>query len=159
MSTKKSSLIIFLFIIICSAFTFQHTVQFKNAEWLIGTWENKTARGSVYETWHKVNNRDLVGISYILKEKDTVVFERIRLVEESGSLFYIPAVVDQNNGMPVRFLAKNASETKLVFENPQHDFPQTISYTRVGSDSLVAEIAGKKAGKERKQQFRMKKVK
>lgn len=128
----------------------------KKAEWLIGTWENKTQRGSIYETWNKTSDVELLGKSYMLKEKDTVWLETIRLVQEQDHLFYIPTVKNQNHGQPVRFTATLVSEDKLVFENATHDFPQTISYTRINSDSLVAEIAGIKNGKERKQTFRMK---
>ncbi|MDA4694100.1 hypothetical protein NY544_00095, partial [Enterobacter hormaechei] len=28
------------------------------AMWLIGTWENKTARGSIYESWKKINENE-----------------------------------------------------------------------------------------------------
>lgn len=130
-----------------------------DAGWLIGTWENKTQRGSIYETWNKTNEKELSGKSYIVKEKDTIVFEHIRLVMEQGRLFYIPAVKNQNDGLPVRFAAKTISATELVFENAQHDFPQVISYTRISADSLVAEISGTRNGKERRQTFPMKRVK
>lgn len=46
----------------------------------------------------------------------------------------------------------------LVFENPMHDFPQIISYTKITCDSLVAQISGEKNGQERKQAFPMKRV-
>lgn len=136
-----------------------HTAQIKNAEWLIGTWENKTERGIIYETWIKINNVEFYGKSYILQDKDTIVFETIRLVEEQDSLFYIPTVENQNNALPVRFPSKFISENKLVFENIKHDFPQTISYYKIGTDSLIAEISGTKNGKETKQTFTMKRVK
>jgi|GEM_PF-3228321 len=51
---------------------------------------------------------------------------------------------------------KSMSETQLVFENLKHDFPQIISYTKVTSDSLVAEISGTKNGQ--KQIFPMKQM-
>lgn len=129
------------------------------AEWLIGTWETKTSRGSIYETWAKLSDDEFSGKSYILKDKDTVAFETIRLVQEQGGLFYIPTVKNQNDGLPVRFAAKTISETQLVFENPQHDFPQIISYTKINADSLVAKISGTKNGEEREQAFPMKRVK
>lgn len=50
------------------------------------------------------------------------------------------------------------SETQLVFENLKHDFPQIISYTKVTSDSLVAEISGTKNGQKQKQIFPMKRI-
>ena len=131
----------------------------KDAEWLIGTWENSTTRGSIYETWSKTNVKMFSGKSYAIKEKDTLVFETIQLVWEQNSLYYIPTVKNQNGGLPVRFASKKISDTQLVFENLQHDFPQVISYSKMGSDSLVAEILGTKNGQERKQRFAMKRVK
>lgn len=130
----------------------------RKAEWLIGTWVNRTPKGDTYETWTKKNDREFFARSYILKEKDTIVFETIRLIEEGDSLFYIPVVKEQNNGRPVRFAMKTVSDTKLVFENSRHDFPQVISYTRINADSLVAEISGIIQGKERKQSFPMRKT-
>lgn len=140
------------------AWTIKQINDITKAEWLTGTWENKTARGSIYETWNKTSETELAGKSYIIKEKDTVVFENIRLVQEKDGLFYIPAVKNQNDGLPVRFANKTISETQLVFENPQHDFPQVISYTKITPDSLVAEISGTKNGRERRQLFPMKRV-
>jgi hypothetical protein len=145
-------------IVLCS-WTVQQKNELSRAEWLIGTWENKTSRGSTYETWNKVSNDEFSGKSYMLKENDTVVFETIRLVREKDRLFYIPTVKNQNNNLPVRFAVKTISDTALVFENPQHDFPKIISYTKINTDALVAEISGTKNGQERKQTFPMKRVK
>ncbi len=131
----------------------------RKAEWIIGTWENKTQRGSIYETWVKINDDELSGKSYVLKEKDTVIFETIKLIQEQDSLFYIPTVNNQNDGLPVRFALKSSSDKELVFENPKHDFPQIISYTKINTDSLIAEISGIKNGNKRQQTFPMKRVK
>ena len=95
----------------------------------------------------------------MVKVQDTIVFENIRLVQEKEGIFYIPVVKNQNDGLPVRFVAKTISDTKLIFENPEHDFPQIISYTKISSDSLVAEISGTKNGQIQRQTFRMKRVK
>ncbi len=146
-------------LMVLGSWTIQQKNEIKKAEWLIGTWENKAARGSLYETWAKAGDAGFSGKSYILKEKDTVVFETIQLVQEQGRLFYIPTVKNQNDGLPVRFSLKAISDTGLVFENPQHDFPQIISYTKISTDSLVAEISGRKNGQERKQTFPMRRVK
>lgn len=159
MKTGTKFLILFVGLTTICAWTTKQTNDIKKAEWLIGTWENKTQRGSIYETWSKTNENEFSGMSYIIKEKDTVVFENIRLVQEQDDLFYIPTVKNQNDGLPVRFSTKTISETQLVFENPQHDFPQIISYTKITADSLVAEISGTKNGQERKQTFPMKRVK
>ncbi len=155
---KKSFLAIFSVIIFCS-WSLQPKNEIKNAEWLVGTWENKTQNGSIYETWAKQSEVELAGKSYMLKEKDTIVFETIRLLQENNNLFYIPKVKNQNDNLPVQFTAKTVSDKELVFENLSHDFPQVISYSKINADSLVAEISGTKNGKERKQKFPMRRVK
>lgn len=132
--------------------------QLKQAEWLIGTWENQTQRGTIYETWSKVSDLEFSGKSYALAENDTIVFETLQLIEKQDGVFYIPTVKNQNDGQPVSFSLKKITETELFFENPEHDFPQVISYTRVLPDSLIAEISGMRGGQERKITFRMRKV-
>ena len=159
MKTGNKLLIAIVSLIILCAWTTKETNDIKKGEWLIGTLENRTPKGSIYETWSKTSDNELSGKSYIVKEKDTIVFETIRLVQEQEGLFYIPTVKNQNNSLPVRFATKTISETQLIFENPQHNFPQIISYTKISTDSLVAEISGTKNGQERKQTFPMKRVK
>lgn len=148
--TTTCSLIIFY------AWTTRQVSDIKKTEWLIGTWENKTARGTVYESWKKISATEFAGKSYRLTERDTVFFETIKLVQEEAGLFYIPTVANQNNAQPVRFTAKTVSANQMIFENPRHDYPQTISYTKTDSISLIAEISGYRNGQERKQIFPMK---
>lgn len=159
MKTGIKLSIAFIGLITLCAWKTNPITDIKKTEWLIGTWENKTSKGNVYETWNKKSETEFEGKSYILKEKDTIVFENIRLVQEQDGLYYIPTVKTQNENLPVRFAPKTISETQLVFENPQHDFPQIISYTKINSDSLIAEISETKNGQERRQIFSMKRVK
>jgi len=157
---KKTTLIFVIAgILMLSSWTAYFNNDIKKAGWLIGTWENKTQRGSLFETWSQLNENEFSGKSYMVKDKDTMVFETIRLLQEKEQLFYIPVVKNQNGGQPVRFALKSISENSLVFENPVHDFPQLISYTRITSDSLLAEISGTRNGQPRSQRFPMKKVK
>lgn len=127
----------------------------EQTKWIIGTWEQKTARGSMFETWTKVNNKEFHGKSYRLKEKDTLIFETLKLVQQTDGLYYIPTVKSQNEGQPVSFKAKTVSATEMIFENPAHDFPQQISYKQINKDSLVAEISGTINGKFKSQKFQM----
>jgi len=153
-----------LFFVVSSLLSFyscttQDKHKIEKTEWLIGTWKNKTLKGNVYETWTKVSSDKFLGKSYVISETDTIIFETIQLVEEKGELFYIPKVRNQNEGLPIRFTLKTISDTILMFENPLHDFPQIISYTKINIDSLVAKISGAKNGQEIKQTFPMKRLK
>lgn len=128
------------------------------AGWLRGTWECKTPKGSIYEIWQPVADKEMHGRSYRVRGQDTMTLETVRLVQEGDSLYYIPTVKDQNNNQPVRFAATVITEKELVFSNPQHDFPQWISYKLIKPDSLVASIGGIIQGKERSQAYPMKKI-
>lgn len=147
-----------LVLVFLSSRTTEDSQPIEKAKWLIGTWENKTSRGSVYESWSVLNNTELSGRSFMVKGQDTMVFETIRLVQEGDFLVYIPTVEDQNNKQPVRFLQKSVTDNVLIFENLKHDFPQFIQYNRISKDSLVAEISGEIRGKMKKQTFPMKRV-
>jgi hypothetical protein len=136
----------------------QSNKDIEKAEWLLGTWENKTSRGSLYETWARRSQHEFFGMSYRVRERDTVVFETIQLLQRPEGLFYIPTVRNQNQGMPVTFALKSMTDTGMVFENPGHDFPQIISYSRITPDSLVAEISGTRNGTFSSQSFPMKRM-
>ncbi|WDF45353.1 DUF6265 family protein [Chryseobacterium sp. KACC 21268] len=158
MMTKTNFALVAALLMICSC-TVKNAAHIRKMEWLVGTWEHTTSKGSVYETWQKANRNELSGNSYTIKNKDTLIFETIRLINEHGKLFYIPAVKDQNSGAPIRFEGKKISETQLVFENKMHDFPQVISYKKISEDSLKAEISGLRNGKEERRHFPMRRIK
>lgn len=129
-----------------------------SARWLSGTWENRSKSGVMYEAWLKSSEKEFTGSSYMVKGNDTVVMEKMRLVEEDDQIVYIPIVANQNDGLPIRFIAKTVSDSLLVFENLEHDFPQHISYQRISGDSIVAEIWGDRSGREVRQVFPMKRT-
>jgi hypothetical protein len=129
-----------------------------DANWLLGTWEQKTSKKTVYETWKGNSDSSYSGKSYLLKEKDTIVLETVSLLQKNGTLYYIPTVTNQNNSMPVPFKLTFSSVNQLVFENPTHDFPQKITYVLISSDSLLAEISGALNNKQQTRQFPMKRV-
>lgn len=130
-----------------------------HAKWLIGSWKNKSAKTLDIETWKKLNDSIFLGRSYSLQGTDTVSSEHIRIEQHSGKLYYIPTVKNQNNGKAITFTLTSSSKNQLVFENPEHDFPQKITYSQITKDSLIAEISGTRKGKQKAIQFPMKRIK
>lgn len=49
------------------ASTIKQESDIQKAEWLIGTWENKTQKGSTYETWTKSGDNEFSGKSYSVR--------------------------------------------------------------------------------------------
>ncbi|WP_395046866.1 DUF6265 family protein [Flavobacterium sp.] len=130
--------------------------QLDKANWLLGEWGNTTKESDFTENWTKKSDSTFVGVSYVLVANDTVFYETVVLEQKNDSLFYTVSVKDQNKEKPVSFYLTISSKNELVFENPKHDFPNKIIYTKVAKDSLVAEISGIQNGKEAKEAFPMK---
>ena len=157
----KQIIIFFLqFLLLLPAYSqeYEDNIDMQKVEWLIGTWVQETKKGAVYESWSLQNDSALLGRSYKINQQDTIIFETIRLVHESGKLYYVPVVSNQNQGKPVRFALVKLTDTEMVFTNPAHDFPQIIQYKQQGKDALLAEIRGTNKGVERTVQFPMKRV-
>ena len=131
----------------------------KNIEWLAGDWQSVLAGRGPSESWKKINDSTLAGKAIFVVEKDTVFSEGLNLEERNHQLLYVPTVKDQNNNQPVTFTLTSLSQTEWVFENPAHDFPQKITYKRMGNDSIVAGISGIDRGQPRTEVFAMKRVK
>ncbi|MDR7211923.1 DUF6265 family protein [Flavobacterium piscis] len=125
----------------------------KAADWLIGNWQNTSPDGVLTENWQKLNDSTFSATSYFIKGKDTLHFESIILAQKGETLTYKATVKGQNNDKPVDFPSTSETENKLIFENPQHDYPQKITYTKGANNTLTAEISGKLQGKLTTERF------
>lgn len=141
-----------------TSFAQQKTNPIVQARWLVGSWKNQSAKTLDLETWNKLNDSTFLGRSYSLAGADTVSSERISIEQHAGKLYYIPTVKNQNDGKAVTFTLTSSDNKHLVFENPEHDFPQKITYTQITNDSLVAEISGMHKGRQKAIIFPMKRV-
>jgi hypothetical protein len=154
---KKSILLLTVVLLIISCKKSKREDKLEVANWLIGTWENKSDYGDMIEIWNKSNDSLYVGKSYFIKQKDTLHSESIELIQKGDLVLYIPTVKGQNNDQPVTFQLTKQTPKQLIFENPTHDFPQKIVYQQITADSLVATISGMQQGKASSESYAMKK--
>lgn len=132
----------------------------QKADWLIGEWGSTYPDGGVLtETWIKDNDSTFSAKTFFVTGKDTVFSEVVSLEERAGKLNYIANASGQNEGKPVAFELVSATGSRLVFENPKHDYPQKITYNKFENDSISAEIWGMKEGKQKSEIFPLKKLK
>ena len=66
-------------------------------------------------------------------------YEQLRLTWTGDSLVYH---AEPSGQPPADFTGGAPSDAGFSVANPAHDFPQRISYTRRGADSLIARIEG-----------------
>jgi hypothetical protein len=139
----KTSISIVLALLLTLSFqcNAQKIAEATDFDWLKGSWELKTSKGIVYESWSRLNASTLKGISYKLSGSDTIVLETVHLSLFSSGWVYIPLVTGQNDGKTVTFRITYVDKEAFVAENPDHDFPKKITYARTGTH-LDATISG-----------------
>lgn len=122
--------------------------------WILGKWEMKTPDGTILEQWEQPSDTQWSGVSYMVTPTgDTNFGEHIRLDYSGDTLYYIPTVSNQNAGQEVSFVEKSFSDSLVVFENIQHDFPQRIIYRRISDNNILAAIEGNQDGKNRREEY------
>lgn len=112
---------------------------------LEGTW--KVDNKEEYEQWDRINEHELKGLSYALKNGQKIVSEYLKLTKIKDKIIYTALVIGQNNGKEVNF-ELNYQDSTYSFVNEAHDFPNFIRYTRVATNRLHIAVEGK-SGKVR----------
>jgi len=106
---------------------------------LNGTW--KADNENIYEHWDILNSAQMKGISYSLEEKGMRVSEYLDISSTHEHIIYTASVLNQNNGASIPFQLIQ-SDSLLVFENKEHDFPQQIIYSFTSDASLKVTLKG-----------------
>jgi hypothetical protein len=132
------------------------SIAMEQANWFLGSWQNKTSDGDFTEIWRQKNDSVYLGVSYVIVEKDTVFYELISLEQKNKKWNYCVSVKNQNNEQRVSFELTSMTSNQLVFENSKHDFPSKITYTKITQDSMVAKISGIIKSEEQTENFPMK---
>jgi hypothetical protein len=126
----------------------------ERAAFMQGCWERRAGNRVVEEQWMKPRGGVMMGMSRTVRGDTVVEYEFVRLFEQGGALVYAAQPSGQS---PAEFTSTQIREGGITFANPQHDFPQRISY-RLAGDSLYARIEGTMNGRERGVDFRYARV-
>lgn len=123
--------------------------------WLQGCWETSTGERTIEEHWMAPRGTNMVGMSRTVRGNTLVSYEFLLLREAGDRLEYESHPSGQRSAT---FLSTMVSDVMVLFENPQHDFPQRIGYRREGGSSLVAWIEGTNKGQARRIEFPYRRV-
>ncbi len=117
--------------------------------WLQGCWELTTPERVVEEQWMAPRAGSMMGMSRTVRGGKLAAYEMVVIREEGQGLAYEA----HPSGQPVAtFLSTAISGSRVVFENPSHDFPQQVGY-ELKEATLVGWIAGTQNGKPRRVEF------
>ena len=124
---------------------------------MAGCWRGASEGGAVIDEYYTPPSENLIlGVSRYTKGGRVTSYEFATIAAEGDSdLVLTPRPVGQS---PADFHLTKLRPGLAVWSNPQHDFPQVISYRRLGSDSLAARIEGPGPDGTRSSEWRLGKV-
>lgn len=110
---------------------------------LSGCWSGEFDGTVIEERWDKLAGGLMLGTAKTVKGNVAAEFEFLKIQVNEGNVTFTPYI----NGAEASTFQLNeaaSSATKLVFENPQNDFPKKIIYAKSGS-ALDIELSGDSA--------------
>lgn len=111
---------LFLSLFLISA-TFTQVLAQQLPDFLPETW--KVENKEIYEHWDKINENNIKGFSYKMKDGKMVVTEYLEIKRNDKNVIYTATVLKQNQGIGIDFKLTQF-DSLYSFENPSHDFPK-----------------------------------
>lgn len=119
--------------------------------WMAGSWAGTSSRGiEMEEHWTAPKGNSMIGVHRDVGKGRTILFEFLRIEHQGDQIVYLS--MPNGRSPATAFPLKEMSGTRVVFENPTHDFPQRIVYWKDGND-LKARIEGTMNGKAGSQEW------
>ena len=118
--------------------------------WLTGCLEMRTGNRIIEE--HRMTERagTMLGMGRTVSARGLGDYELTLIKQDGDRLLFEAHPKDQP---PATFTARVATADSVVFEAPEHDFPQRVGYRRVGADSVHAWVEGTMQGTMRRVNF------
>lgn len=125
--------------------------------WLAGHWRIEQGERLVDEQWMAPAGGLMIGMARNVQSGKVLEYEFTLLRQErNGDIVYVASPSKQSE---TTFTLTSLRDGEAVFENPQHDFPKKVIYTRKADGSLLAAIEGPgRDGKPRRVEYPFKRV-
>jgi hypothetical protein len=133
----------------------QERPEVETLSWLAGCWEQARDGVVIEEQWMRPRAGTMLGMSRTTREGAPAAHEWILFREVNGVVQFQAHPSGQASAT---FTATHVSDTALVVENPDHDFPRRIGYRPLGADSLLAWIDGGAGAEGRRVEFLYRRV-
>jgi hypothetical protein len=123
--------------------------------WLGTTWIGTTGQITTEERWTPAASGGMMATARTLRGTALASFEFLCIVERAGTLVYV--AMPDGRSTPTFFTLTGITDGSAVFENPAHDYPKMIRYTR-SADGMTLETMIAGADGSRAQTVSLKKV-
>ena len=132
---------------------------FSDLEFLAGCWKSEPDESGkyVYEHYSQASQNTIVAFVYTWRGDELVFHEFIRISAELDGIWFYP--YPGSRASAVRFGLAASGPDGAEFANPEHDFPQLISFIRIADgNELATLVTGVRNDKEIKVQYTSKKI-
>ena len=108
--------------------------------WISGFWSGLNGTNNVEERWTPPASGGMIGVGRTLRGTALSSFEFLCMAERSGTLVY--AAMPDARSPATLFTLTAVTADSATFENPAHDYPKLIKYTKRPDGSLETMISG-----------------
>ena len=130
-------------------------MEFLKLKWLSGSWICKAERYETEELWQRPKANLMLGLNRTVSKEGKTAFEFLRIFHQNDEIIY---AASPNGRSATLFKLTDFTENRVVFENPEHDFPSKITYTFHAPNKLTARIEGVIDGKLKSTEWKFKKI-
>ena len=125
--------------------------------WLTGGWEMEHDGVLVEEHWIAPKGGVMLGCGRTIANGKALFFEFLRLEQrKDGEVYYVAHPGGKSPGTD--FKLTGAAGGSWSFENPGHDFPKLIRYSKNADGTVTAHLEGDEGGKPATQEFRYRSI-
>ncbi len=128
--------------------------------WFAGHWRGTLANGATFETHYTGAEGGMIAsVSKEVRKGRVVAFELEIFFEKDGQLIYQPHPNGKKSEHAFPLLSYDSAARRAVFENKEHDYPQTFTFQQPAPDSLVITLSGPgKDGQKKDSVYALKRV-
>lgn len=128
----------------------------EDLSWMSGCWAGVGGETGSVEHWMAPAGGVMLGMSRTVRNSRTVAYEYMQIRQADDGRIEYTAVP---SGQPAAsFAMVGLSESEVIFENLEHDFPQRIIYRLQKDGNLEASIEGDVNGQARMVAFPMRSI-
>ena len=107
--------------------------------WISGVWIGTMGSSVIEERWTPSAGGSMLAVSRTVRDGLMSAFEFLCIVERDGGLVY--TAMPNGRTPATDFTLTKIEELSATFENPAHDYPKMIRYTKRPDGSLEAAIS------------------
>jgi len=118
--------------------------------WMAGHWASEVDGTRTEEVWLGPGGGFLLALNRTTPKTGRASFEYLRIEQRKDELVYVASPGGKGS---TDFPLADIGERFVLFENPEHDFPQRIRYELDAGGALHARVSGNVNGKEEAEEW------